>query len=211
MEIMWVGYSCFRLKGKNTTIITDPFPPGLGYSAGKLSANIVTMSHDHPNHSHAEGVTGEHRVISSPGEYEIGGVLIIGVSTFHDAENGSRLGKNTVFAIEVDDITICHLGDLGNPLSSNQIEEIGNIDVLLVPVGGGNTINFSQAASLVRAMEPKLVIPMHYKTPDLNKEMDTADKFLKEMGVAEAAPQPKITVTKSSLPPTTQVVLLNAV
>ncbi len=211
MEIMWVGYSCFRLKGKNTTVITDPFPPGLGYSAGKLSANIVTMSHDHPNHSHAEGVTGEHRVISRPGEYEIGGVLIIGVSTFHDAENGSRLGKNTVFAIEVDDITICHLGDLGNPLSSNQIEEIGNIDVLLVPVGGGNTINFSQAASLVRAMEPKLVIPMHYKTPALNKEMDTAEKFLKEMGVAEAAPQPKITVTKSSLPPTTQVVLLNAV
>lgn len=211
MDIVWMGYSCFRLKGKNTTVITDPFPPGLGYSVGKLSANIVTMSHNHPNHSYAEGIGGEPRLIYRPGEYEIGGVLIIGVSTFHDAENGAKLGKNTVYAIEVDDITICHLGDLGNPLSSNQIEEIGNIDVLLIPVGGVNTISAPQAASLVRAMEPKLVIPMHYKTPALNKELDTADKFLKEMGITEAAPQPKLTVTKSSLPPTTQVMLLNAV
>ncbi len=211
MEITWQGYSCFRLKGKSTTVVTDPFPPNLGYTIDKLSADIVTESHDHPTHSYAEAVTGKPRLICRPGEYEIKGVLIIGISTFHDEEKGARLGKNTVFAIEVDDITICHLGDLGTPLSSGQIEEIGHVDVLLVPVGGGNTIGASQAAGLVRTMEPKIVIPMHYKTPALTREMDTADKFLKEMGVTEAVPQPKVIVTRSSLPPTTQVMLLNAV
>ncbi len=210
MEITWLGYSCFRLKGKNTTVITDPFPPNIGYSIDKPGARIVTVSHNHPDHSYVEAITDGPRVISRPGEYEIGGVLIIGISTFHDAEKGATQGKNTVYAIEVDDVTICHLGDLGHPLSSNQIEEIGNVDVLLVPVGGGTTISASQAAALVRSMEPKVVIPMHYKTPTLNKELDTVDKFLKEMGLTEVAPQPKLTVTKASLPPSTQVIVLSA-
>jgi L-ascorbate metabolism protein UlaG (beta-lactamase superfamily) len=209
MEITWLGYSCFRLKGKNTTVITDPYPPGLGYSLDKPSARIVTISHNHPNHAHVQAITGEPRLIYRPGEYEIGGVLIIGISTFHDAENGAALGKNNVYAIEVDDVTICHLGDLGHPLSSNQIEELGNVDVLLVPVGGGTTISASQAAALVRSIEPKIVIPMHYKTPALTRELDTVDKFLKEMGLTEVVPQPKLTVTKATLPLTTTVMVLS--
>jgi L-ascorbate metabolism protein UlaG (beta-lactamase superfamily) len=209
MEIMWLGYSCFRLKGKNTTVITDPFPPGLGYTLDKPAAQVVTVSHRHPNHSHMEAISGGPRLISRPGEYEIGGTLIIGIPTFHDAENGARSGKNIVYVIEIDEVTICHLGDLGHPLTSNQIEELGHIDVLLAPVGGGATIGGSQAAGIVRAIEPKIVIPMHYKTPALLQELDTVDKFLKEMGVNEAVPQPKLTVTKSSLPLSTQVVLLN--
>jgi len=210
MEITWLGYSCFRLKGKNTTVITDPFPPDLGYSMNKTSANILTISHGHPNHSYTQGIEGNPQIINRPGEYEVGGVLIIGISTFHDDEKGIIKGKNNVFAIEVDDVTICHLGDLGHPLSANQIEELGNIDVMLVPVGGSNTITAAQAASLVRSIEPKIVIPMHYKTLTLNKELDTADKFIKEMGVTEIVPQPKISVTRSTLPLATQVVVLSA-
>lgn len=209
MEIIWIGYSCLRLKGKNNTVVTDPIPPGLGYTLDTAAADIITVSHQHPNHSFTGSITGSPRVINRPGEYEIRGVLIIGIPTYHDAENGAKLGKNTVFVTEVDDISVCHLGDLGHPLSAKQIEEIGNVDVLLVPVGGGDTISASQAAALCRAMEPKIVIPMHYKTPTLNKELDTVEKFLKEMGVAEAVPQPKLVLSKSTLPLTTQVMLLN--
>jgi L-ascorbate metabolism protein UlaG (beta-lactamase superfamily) len=208
MEITWLGYSCFRLKGKNTTVITDPCPPEIGYSLNKASANIITVSHSHPNHSYLLGVAGEPKQILRPGEYEIGGVLIIGLSSFHDAENGKILGKNTVYAIEIDDVTICHLGDIGTPLSPSQIEELGNVDILLVPVGGGTTITASQAAALVRSIEPKIVIPMHYKTLTLTREMDNVDKFLKEMGLTELVPQPKLSVTKSTLPVSTTVMTL---
>jgi L-ascorbate metabolism protein UlaG (beta-lactamase superfamily) len=210
MEITWFGYSCFRLKGKNTSLITDPFPPGLGYSLEKQSARIVTVSHNHPNHSFSQAIAGEPKVVYRPGEYEIGGVLVIGISTFHDAENGTVLGSNNVYAIEVDDVNICHLGDLGHPLSSKQIEELGNVDVLLVPVGGGSTISASQAAAMVRIIEPKIVIPMHYKTLTLTKPLDGVDKFLKEMGLTEIASLPKLTVTRASLPLATQVTVLSA-
>jgi|WetSurMetagenome_2_1015567.scaffolds.fasta_scaffold283987_2 L-ascorbate metabolism protein UlaG (beta-lactamase superfamily) len=209
MEITWLGYSCFRLKGKNTTVLTDPYPPGLGYNLDKPSANIVTVSHSHSDHSNYQAVHGDPRIIYRPGEYEIKGALIIGISTYHDAENGASLGKNNVFAIELDEVTVCHLGDLGQPLTSNQIEEIGNVDVLLIPVGGVTTISASQAAALVRSMEPKIVIPMHYKTPALTKELDTVEKFLKEMGLTEVAPVPKLSVNRSTLPPTTQVTVLS--
>jgi L-ascorbate metabolism protein UlaG (beta-lactamase superfamily) len=210
MEITWFGYSCFRLKGKNTTVITDPFPPGLGYSLEKQNARIVTISHNHPNHSYREAIAGEPRIVSRPGEYEIGNVLIIGISTYHDAENGASLGPNNVYTIEVDEVNIGHLGDLGHPLSANQIAALGNIDVLLVPVGGGSTISASQAASLCRLIEPRIVIPMHYKTLTLVKEMDGVDKFLREMAVTEIVPQPKLTVTRATLPSSTQVFLLSA-
>lgn len=210
MEISWLGYSCFRLKGKSATVITDPYPPGLGYNPGKLEASIVTVSHNHPDHSYVQDIGGSPKFIFRPGEYEISGVLIIGMSTFHDDENGLTQGKNTVYAIEVDDVTVCHLGDLGHPLSTKQIEDLGTVDVLLVPVGGGTTINASQAAALVRSLEPKIVIPMHYKTLTLTKELESADKFLKEMGVKEAIPVPKLVVTRANLPLTTQVMLLSA-
>jgi L-ascorbate metabolism protein UlaG (beta-lactamase superfamily) len=208
MEITWLGYSCFRLKGKNTTVITDPCPPSLGYNLDKQAAQIVTVSHIHPDHSYVEAVTGEPHVISRPGEYEIGGILIIGVPSYHDDEKGFARGKNNVYAIEVDDVNICHLGDLGHPLSAKQIEDLGTVDVMLVPVGGGTTISAGQAAALVRSIEPKIVIPMHYKTLTLTKELDGVDKFLKEMGLTEVVPQPKLIVNKSTLPLATQVVVL---
>jgi L-ascorbate metabolism protein UlaG (beta-lactamase superfamily) len=209
MDITWLGYSCFRLKGKNSTVITDPCPPELGYNINKPSADIVTVSHNHRDHAYYETIQGDPRLVYRPGEYEIGGVLIIGISSFHDDENGIALGKNNVFAIEIEDVTICHLGDLGHPLSAKQIEELGNVDVLLIPVGGGTTITAAQAAALVRSVEPKIVVPMHYQTPTLAKELDNLDKFLKEMGLTGIVPQPKLTVSKSSLPLSTQVMVLS--
>jgi len=204
-----LGHSCFRIKGSHTTVITDPYSPNSGYSLGKQTARIVTISHQHPEHSFVSGIGGEPRQVKGPGEYEIGGVMIVGMPTFHDAEKGKTKGKNTIYLIEIDDITVCHLGDLGHVLTAEQAEELGNIDVLLVPVGGVSTINASKAAEVVRQLEPKIVMPMHYKTLMLKRELEPVDKFLTEMGVKEVTPQPKLSVTKAHLPLTTQVVLLN--
>jgi L-ascorbate metabolism protein UlaG (beta-lactamase superfamily) len=209
MDITWLGHSCFRLKGSHATVITDPYSPGLGYSLGKPTARIVTVSHEHPGHSYIEGVGGQPRVVSRPGEYEISDVLIIGIATFHDGEGGKKRGKNTVFLMEIDEIAVCHLGDLGHVLTSEQIEDIGNVDVLMLPVGGVSTINAPMAAEVVRQLEPKIVIPMHYKTPVLKRELETVDRFLKEIGAKQVASQPKLSVNKSNLPPTSQVFLLD--
>ena len=129
--------------------------------------------------------------------------------THHDNEKGAQRGKNTVYVIDVDDVMICHLGDLGHVLTAEQVADINAVDVLLVPVGGVSTIDAVQAAQIVRHLEPKIVIPMHYKTDVFKGELETVDRFLKEMGVKEAIPQPKLTVNKNSLPLTMQVVVLN--
>jgi len=208
MEITWLGHSCFRIRGKQATIITDPFSPGMGYSLGKASANIVTVSHQHSDHSYSAGIGGNPRVVQRPGEYEIAGVLIIGLSTYHDANKGADRGKNTVFVMETEELTICHLGDLGQPLTDSQIEEIGKVDVLMMPVGGMVTINAAAAAAMVRQMEPKIVLPMHYKTPVFQGELEPVENFLREFGTQQATPQAKLNVNKNNLPLTTQVILL---
>jgi L-ascorbate metabolism protein UlaG (beta-lactamase superfamily) len=209
MEITWLGHSCFRIRGSHTTIITDPYSPDLGYSLGKPTAHIVTVSHQHPGHSYVSGIGGEPKLVTRPGEYEINGVLIIGMTTFHDTEGGKNRGKNTIYLIEIDEVSICHLGDLGHVLTTKQVEEIDNIDVLLIPVGGVSTIDAARAAEVVRQLDPKVVVPMHYKTEALKRELDPVDKFLKEMGSKQIEPQPKLSVTKANLPLSTQVFLLN--
>ncbi len=209
MEITWLGHSSFRIKGSQTTIITDPYSPDLGYSFGKQTAAIVTVSHQHLGHSFVEGVGGEFRVIKGPGEYEIANTLVIGLATFHDKDEGREKGKNTVYAIQLDDMSICHLGDLGHVLTAQQVEDIGNVDVLLVPVGGVSTINATAAAEVVRQLEPKAVVPMHFKTPALSRDLEPVDRFLKEMSVKDPTSRPKLTFTKGNLPATTQVFLLD--
>ena len=209
MDITWLGHSCFKIKGIRTTIIIDPYSPDLGYSLGKPSANIVCVSHQHPGHCYVEGVDGEPRRVTGPGEYEISGVLIIGIATFHDKERGGTRGKNTVYLIEIDEVSVCHLGDLGHVLTAEQVEELGNVDVLLLPVGGVSTIDAPIAAEVVRQLEPKLVIPMHYKTPEVNRELEPVERFLKEIGVQEANLQPKLSVSRSNLPDSMQVCLLS--
>ena len=209
MEISWLGHSCFRIRGNRTTVVTDPFAPTLGYTLGKPTAKIVTISHNHEGHAYFEGVAGEPRKIDRPGEYETNGVFVLGVPTFHDDEKGSLRGKNTVYALEIDEICVCHLGDLGHALTDTQAGEIGNVDVLLLPVGGMTTIDATIAAKLVRQLEPKVVLPMHYQTPAFKGTLEPVDRFLKEVGAKEITPQPKLSFTKATLPVTTQVFLLD--
>jgi L-ascorbate metabolism protein UlaG (beta-lactamase superfamily) len=191
------------------TVVTDPFYNFDGYRLQRIPGNIVTVSHQHQHHNNAEAVDGKPRVVSGPGEYEIGGVFITGIGTYHDNMNGEKAGKNTVYLIELDDIRVCHLGDLGHKLTSRQIEELSNIDVLLVPVGGLTTINAPVAAEVINMLDPEVVIPMHYRTEATNMELDSVDNFLKEMGHKEVIAQTKLSISKSMLTRDTQLVVLD--
>ncbi|HEX2922849.1 MAG TPA: MBL fold metallo-hydrolase [Chloroflexota bacterium] len=205
MEIVWLGHSCFRLKGRDTTVITDPFDRSSGYSLGKVSADLVTVSHTAPDHSNVAAVDGNPQVVDGPGEYEVRGVLITGVATRRDGEKG----RNTAYLMEIDDLTVCHLGDLGHILTPPQVEQMNSADILLIPVGGNNTINASQAAEVISQIEPRIVIPMHFKTEATTLELDPISKFQREMGLQELKPQPRLVVSKGSLPEETTVVLLD--
>ena len=208
MEITWLGHSCFRIKGKEAILVTDPYQESLGYPPSKLQANIVTLTHQHPGHNYVAGVEGNPKVLKGPGEYEIAEVFIRGIKTFHDSIQGGKQGKNTIYIMEMDRVNLCHLGDLGHMPSPQQIEEIGSIDVLLVPVGGVSTIDARVAAEIVRLLNPKIVIPMHYRT-EVVTWLEPVDRFLREMGLREIAPQSKILITRSNLPSQTQVVVLD--
>lgn len=209
MDIFWLGHSSFRIKGKEATIITDPFDKTLGYPMKKLTASIVTVSHDHPQHSHLEGVGNGPRIVSRPGEYEIASVFINGVATFHDSSEGEQRGKNTAFFLDIEDVKICHLGDLGHVPTPAQTEQMSGADILMVPVGGVSTLGAAEAAETISLLSPRLVIPMHFKTEAVNIELEPLDRFLKEMGVHEAIPQPKLSVSKSHLPSDMKVLVLD--
>ncbi len=213
MDIYWFGQAMFKLKGKQTQIIIDPFYPdfvGLKLpKSSELIADAALKTHDHQDHSNLSAVLENPITIEGPGEYEVKGVAITGISVFHDSNNGEERGKNTAYNIEIDGISILHLGDLGHSLTQKQLEEIGPVDIVLIPVGGTYTINASIAAQVVSQLEPKIVIPMHYKIDGLKFPLDEVDAFLKEMGVGSIEPQNKFTITKDKLPDETQVVVLN--
>lgn len=212
MDINWYGQSCFRMKGKSVTVVVDPFDletTGLKFPKD-LEASIVLVTHQHADHSNAAMVKGEPLVVSGPGEYEIKGVSVTGVATFHDNALGAERGKNTIYLFRVDGINLLHLGDLGHLLIEEQISELtDDVDILLVPVGGNYTIDGETAAKVVAQLEPKIVIPMHYKLPESKVEIGGVEPFLKEMGAESVQPQPKLTITKDKLPEETQVVLLS--
>lgn len=208
MDITWYGHSCFRLSDRGVTIVTDPPSDDLGYDRPRIRADVVTISHEHPGHNNRVGFRGGPRFFDGPGEYEVKDVFITGITTYHDGRSGSVRGRNTVFLFEFDGLTICHLGDLGHVPSQSQVEALSAVDVLLVPVGGLHTIDASKASEVISLIEPRLVIPMHYKTKVEKAKLETVTKFLKEMGLAPVAPEPELKVTKSSLPDDTQVVLL---
>lgn len=209
MEITWLGHSCFRLKGKEVNVITDPCPESTGYSMGKAQADMVTISHTHPGHGFLDTLQPGFRVIKGPGEYEIKDTFVTGIPSFHDDVQGKKSGKNTMYVIEMEGLVICHLGDLGHPLTPEVTGELGSINVLFVPVGGQSTIGATAAADLVRNLNPGYVIPMHYKTAAEKAELEFPERFLKEMGIKELAAQPKLIVTRTSIPASTQVVLLD--
>ncbi|MBI2854797.1 MAG: MBL fold metallo-hydrolase [Chloroflexi bacterium] len=208
MDIYWLGHSCFRIKGKSVTIVIDPYGPETGYNLPKLEANLVIVTHQHPGHSNVGAVSGEPKVVTGPGEYETSGVFITGVASFHDDKGGQLRGKNTVYRIEIDGLSLCHMGDLGHVLSSKTAGELGRVDVLLLPVGGVTTIDATGAAEVMRRLEPRIVVPMHYKTAVSRAELNGVDKFLKEVVVKEVAPQPRLSVSGINLPAALQVTVL---
>jgi L-ascorbate metabolism protein UlaG (beta-lactamase superfamily) len=169
MTITYHGHSCFRLKGKKGTLVTDPFDDYIGFRLANLSADVVTVSHDHKDHNQAARVKGTSRraqpfVIDHPGEYEVGGISVFGVQTFHDKLQGAERGINVVFTTLIDQVRVCHLGDLGHLLDEDTQTQIGMVDVLLVPVGGVASLNAEEATKVIHMLEPSIVIPMHYKT-----------------------------------------------
>ncbi len=208
MEIAWYGHACFRLKADEATVITDPYPEDLGYRLPRARADVVTVSHDHPNHSYLKGIEEPFKVVQGPGEYEINDVFIYGIPTFHDRQKGRDRGKNTIYLFEFEDLTVCHLGDLGHVPTQSQVEILSDVDVVLIPVGGHHTISAGQAAEVINLLEPRVVVPMHYKTDLCQIKLDPLEKFLTEMGLKEVEPQDLLNATKSRLPSETQVVVL---
>lgn len=219
MDITWLGHACFRLRGRDVTIVTDPYEgDDWGYAPVATTANVVTVSNTHPHHAGVSGVEGQPRVLRGPGEYEIGGALIWGVRTANPPATQDGGGvparpRNTAFVIQLEDLTICHLGDLASaPLTGDELTRINGSDVLLVPVGGYCTINAAQAAEVVAQVEPKVIVPMHFATDETRGHLplDEIERFCKELGATDSAPRNRLSVTASSLPAEPTVVLLEA-
>ena len=186
MTITWYGQACFRLESKDIRILIDPFDKETGFKPSRINDAIVLVTHDHHDHNNLAGTGPETFIVKGPGEYEKAGVQIIGISSFHDNEQGSQRGRNTIYVLKIEDITICHLGDFGqDELASEQIEMIGSVDILMIPVGGCYTIDGKQAADIVKQIEPKIIIPMHFKTAGINPatKLSGPEVFLKEVGI----------------------------
>jgi L-ascorbate metabolism protein UlaG (beta-lactamase superfamily) len=205
MEITWHGLSCFRLKERNlAAIVTDPYNGSLGLPALKLRGDVVTISHDASGHNHADAVSGYQFALTGPGEYEIAGVFITGIATQH----GAKTTQNVLFVFDFDGLTVAHLGDMSKVPSQTQIEALELVNVLLVPVGGGNSLNAAQAAEIVSMLEPNIVVPMHYRIPGLRLELDGVERFLNEMGVTDPAEESTLRLSGSTFGDQTEVVIL---
>jgi L-ascorbate metabolism protein UlaG (beta-lactamase superfamily) len=208
MELTWLGHACVRIRAKEATVLTDPCDKATGYSLGRPTADIVTVSIHDGGHDYVDGVAGSPRVIDGPGEFEISGASIIGITTFRGKEKQIESGRNVAYVIEMEDLRIGHLGGIGHVPTSDQVEQMSNVEVLLVPVGGGESLDATAAAETVSLIEPRLVIPIHYKTDVEKTPLDAVDRFLKEMGAKSVEAQGKVAITRSSLPTETQVLVL---
>jgi len=213
MEITYFGHASFRIKGKTATVVTDPYTFDIGLKFPKhITADVITISHEHKDHSEVRQIEGAPYVIRGAGEYEVKGVGVIGLSTYHDEEKGAKRGNNTVFRIEIDGMSIVHLGDLGHPLSAADVDSLDGVDILMVPVGGIYTIGAAAAVAIVNEIEPSIVIPMHYGRPELEAkqfgELAPVSAFLKELGKEDVVPQPKLSITRDKMPEQMQVVVL---
>jgi L-ascorbate metabolism protein UlaG (beta-lactamase superfamily) len=208
MDIVWLGHSCFRLKSREGSVIVDPYHEDLGVSLGKLRADVVLVTHDHAGHNNATVVSDCRKVVSGPGEYEIRDIMIHGIRTYHDDQKGALRGKNTTYLIRMDGVVVCHLGDLGHTLSSSQVDEMDEVDVLLVPIGGESTIGSGEATEIISSIDPRIVIPMHYQVDGIRPDLDTLDRFLREIGATGGQAVARLVVNRSNVPEETQVVTL---
>jgi L-ascorbate metabolism protein UlaG (beta-lactamase superfamily) len=211
MEIVYLGHSAFLLKIKEAKVVCDPFGKSVGFCQAKVKVDIVTVSHEHDDHSDLSQIEGEPMIINGPGEYEIKGVSIVGISSYHDNKEGKERGKNTIYVFDVDELKICHLGDLGHELNEKQLKMIGKVDILLVPVGGEFTLGPEQAKKVVYQVEPSIVIPMHYRTKEHNKNFEklkTVTDFVEEMGL-ERRNETKLKIKKLDLPEEMELIVLS--
>lgn len=212
MEIVWYGHSCFRLAERNmAAVVTDPYDHSIaGYGPLKLRADIVTVSHEASGHNYVNAVKGKSRIITGPGEYEIGGVFITGVQTNgHGKRSSSDETRNTLYVFDYDGITVAHLGDLRRVPTQMETEALGTVNIALVPVGGGGGLSAAKAAEVVSVIEPGIVIPMHYGTPDSLIKLAPLNKFLKEMGLGDVEAQDSLKISRGSILEETRVVVLN--
>lgn len=216
MTINWYGHSCFRLEAKEgsladstgprqagsgqISILIDPFSKEVGLKPPKIKDDILLVSHEHFDHNNVSEAGPECFIIRNPGEYEKRAVSIKGIPSFHDKEEGKKRGPNTIYLIKAEEMTLCHLGDLGQEkLTDSQVEEIGDVDILMIPVGGNYTINYKEAVGVVSQIEPKVVIPMHYKIPGLTVDIEGPEKFIKELGLNPERVD-RFKVSKKTLP-----------
>ncbi len=209
MEIVWSGHSCFTIRGKETTIVLDPCPPEYGCLSRWGNPSAVLISHNHPGHSYTTGLPPAVRVFCGPGEYEVGGAYISGISTCHDGEHGTERGKNTLYVVEIEGLTLCHTGDLGHPLNSSTLRELGKVDILFLPVGDVSTLSVAEARALTRAVQPRYLLPMHYRTETARQDLEPLETFLQAMGIPQAETRPKLVATTTNLPLNMQVVQLS--
>ena len=204
MNIIWYGQSCFKIQSKDIVLITDPFDKKIGLRPPFGSADIVTISHDHYDHNNFQVIKNDPFVIDSAGEYEIKKVTIKGIDSCHDNQEGKERGQNVIYKIEMEGINICHLGDFGqNTLVNGQLEKIGQVDILFIPVGGVFTIDWKLANAIISQIEPRIIIPMHYKISGVKGELlklDTVNKFCEERGVSSKEAVNKFSIKKKDLP-----------
>lgn len=209
MEIVWYGLSCFRLTERGlASVVTDPYDSAItGLEPLKLKADIVTVSHDAPGHNNVSAVKGKSHTITGPGEFEIGGVFITGVQT-NGGKRADDEPRNTLYVFDYDGLNVVHLGDLRRVPTQTEVEALGNVHVALVPVGGGGGLTSAKAIEVISLLEPGIVIPMHYGLTGGSLKLNPLGKFLKEMGLASAEPQPSLKISASSVPDETRVVVL---
>lgn len=208
-EFKWFGHNCFRIRAREATVLTDPLDRSTGYALPKQTADVVTISHEHPSHANLDAVKPDFTIVRGPGEYETHDVFVTGIRTFRDDARGAERGYNTVYLIELENMVVCHLGDLGHALTEEQAEAMANVDVLLVPAGGGTVLEPAKAAEIVGQLEPKLVIPMQYATPRGDKGLAGLETFCKELGREVPAPEDKLVVRHSDLSEPFRLVALN--
>lgn len=205
MKVIWAGQACFQIsvsngKENSANIVIDPFSE-IGLKIPSFECDLLLITHDHQDHNNAKSVKGSYFLINGPGEYEARGVFIKGIDSFHDDQEGKERGKNTIYTFEAEGMKLCHLGDFGQKqLTDEQLEKIGTVDILMIPVGGVYTIDSSYAPKIIGQIEPKIVIPMHYELPGLKFKLESVAKFLKAMGKNSIEPQDKLTIKASALP-----------
>ncbi|HID95395.1 MAG TPA: MBL fold metallo-hydrolase [Candidatus Latescibacteria bacterium] len=214
MNLIWLGHAAFLIVSlSGQRILTDPYQSGafggaIGYKAIEDTVDVVTVSHEHLDHNYTKGLPGRPLVVKGPGMHQASGFTFKGVPSYHDEHRGRDRGTNTIFVFEVDSLRICHLGDLGHTLSKEQIDAIGEVDVLLIPVGGYYTIDADKASQVVKQLSPKLVVPMHFKTKSVRLPIAPVDEFIKGKKDVECLDSSEITITRGALPEQTRIVVL---